>query len=189
MQPRKQTSVGLVVLAVFAALAAAGFSARAGSNKERRFFNARLGVGVEAPTGWSLSLHTGYGNLLCTLLHPGGSRISLAADRTTAKDAAALAADSRPGLLAQGMTVDRVTPGPRGGVLVDARIARRSQALRQLYLVRDVNTARGERQAIVLTLSTSAGELAAASPSFDWAVAHLELEAPVRPDDKPDGGR
>ena len=80
-----------------------GFSARAGSNKERRFFNARLGVGVEAPTGWSLSLHTGYGNLLCTLLHPGGSRISLAADRTTAKDAAALAADSRPGLLAQGM--------------------------------------------------------------------------------------
>jgi hypothetical protein len=180
--------------AVVSLLAAAGrLSSGAGANKERRYFNARLGVGLEAPTGWSLSLHTGYGNVLATLLHPGGSRISLAVDRTKAKDAAALAADSRPGLAAQGMTVDRVAPGPRGGVLLEARLARRSQALRQLYVVRDLDAARGDRQAVVLTLSTSAAELAAASPSFDWAIAHLDLEAPVHPDekpsDKPDAGR
>ncbi len=32
-------------------------------------------------------------------------------------------------------------------------------------------------------------ELSAASGPFDWVLAHLTFEAPVRPDARPDGGR
>jgi hypothetical protein len=186
----------LLAFAVATTLIASRAPAETGGTKARRFFSARQGVGVEAPPGWSLSLHTGYANVLCLLLHPGGSRISLAADHTAAKDAATLAEQSRPGMAAQGLTVDRIGPGPRDGVVMDARSARRDQAIRQLYLVRPVDGTRGERQAIVVTLTTSLTDLSAASPAFDWVLAHLTLEAPVRPDekpgradDRPDGGR
>src|SRR5262249_33613264 len=149
-----------------------------------------------APPGWTLSLHTGYPTVLVALVHPGGSRISLAVDRTTATDAAALAAQSRSGLVAQGLTVDRAAPGPRNGVQVDARAPKRTQALRQLYLVRGIEGA-PDKQAIVLTLAAPAADLAPASGSFDWVLAHLTLEAPIRTDTKtetksdarPDGGR
>jgi hypothetical protein len=186
----------LVAFAVTAALITPRLSAETGGTKARRFFSARQGVGVEAPLGWSLSLHTGYANVLCVLIHPGGSRISLAADRTAAKDAAALVEQSRPGLVAQGLSVDRVAPGPRDGVVLDARSAHRDQAVRQLYLVRAVEGTRGERQALVVTLTTTLADLPAASPAFDWALAHLTLEPPVRVEERPvrseeraDGGR
>ncbi len=85
-----------------------------------------------------------------------------------------------------------MAPGPRGGVVVDAHVARRNQALRQLYLVRSVEGTPAWRQAIVLTLTTQLSDLAAASGALDWVIARLDLEAPVRLDDKqnhPDGGR
>ena len=46
--------------------AAAAFAdtPRTGAGKERHFFSARHGVGVEAPLGWALSLHTGYPTVL-----------------------------------------------------------------------------------------------------------------------------
>jgi hypothetical protein len=156
-----------------------------------RFLSSRAGVGLETPPGWALSLHTGYPNVLCILIHPGGSRISLAADRATAPDVAALVDENRRGLAAQGLAVDRVSPGPLGGLLVDARAPRRNQSLRQLYLVRALGGGPDPRQAIILTLTTTPEQLAAASGSLDWVIAHLELQAPVRPDDKaerPDGG-
>jgi hypothetical protein len=186
----RRLALPLAAIAVVAIAVAARAPAqtRGSANKDRRFFSARLGVGVEAPSGWALSLHTGYANVPCALAHPGGSRISLAVDRATAKDAAALVDESRPGFAAQGLTIDRVSPGPRGGTLVEAR-SRRNQAVRQLYLVRDVDAARGERQAIILTLTTAPADLPAAAPSFDWVVAHLTLEPPVRPEEKPDAGR
>jgi hypothetical protein len=181
-------------VAVFVALAlsVAARSDGATSNRERRFYSARAGVGLEAPPGWSLSAHTGYLNILCLLVHPSGSRISLAVDAAvTAQDAAALAEQSRPGLAAQGIEITGVAPGPRGGVVVDARAVRRNQALRQLYLVRTVEGNPAWRQAIVLTLTTSPADLATAGGALDWVIARLDLEAPVHPDDKPnhpDGG-
>jgi hypothetical protein len=181
-------------VAVFAALALsiAARSDGATSNRERRFYSARAGVGLEAPPGWSLSAHTGYLTILCLLVHPSGSRISLAVDAAvTAEDAAALAEQSRPGLAAQGIEITGVAPGPRGGVIVDAYIARRNQALRQLYLVRAVEGNPAWRQAIVLTLTTKLSDLPAASGALDWVIARLDLETPVRNDDKhdhPDGG-
>jgi hypothetical protein len=161
------------------------------SSGATRFFSAQAGVGLETPAGWSLSLHTGYPNVLCVLIHPGGSRISLAADGTAAKNAAALVESSRSGFDAQGLAVDRVSPGPLGGLLLDARAPRHNQALRQLYLVRNLEGGRDPRQAIILTLTTTPDELAAASGTLDWVIAHLDLQSPVRPDDltsRPDGG-
>jgi hypothetical protein len=187
-------TVAAFTVAVFSALALliAARSDGATSNRERRFYSTRAGVGLEAPPGWSMSAHTGYLNILCLLVHPGGSRISLAVDAAvTAQDAAALADQSRPGLAAQGIEVTGVAPGPRGGVLVEARLARRNQALRQFYLVRTVEANPTRRQAIVLTLTTMPTDLAAASGALDWVIARLDLQAPARPDEKhdhPDGG-
>jgi len=182
----------VAALAFALALSSAARSDGATSNRERRFYSARAGVALEAPPGWSLSSHTGYPNILCLLVHPSGSRISLAVDAAvTARDAAALAEQSRPGLAAQGIEITGVAPGPRGGVIVDARVARRNQTLRQLYLVRTVDGNPAWRQAIVLTLTTTPADLAAASGAFDGVIARLELQVPVRPDDKhehPDGG-
>ena len=187
-------TVAALTVAVFAALAllAGARSDGATNNRERRFYSARAGVGLEAPPGWTLSAHTGYLNILCLLVHPSGSRISLAVDAAvTARDAAALADQSRPGLAAQGIEISGVAPGPRGGVVVDAHIARRNQALRQLYLVRAVEGTPSGRQAIVLTLTTTPADLAAAGGALDWVIARLDLETPLRTDDKhdhPDGG-
>jgi hypothetical protein len=164
---------------------------RASTGQSGRFLSTRAGVGLETPPGWSLSQHTGYPNVLCILIHPGGSRISVAVDRATAKDSAALVDENRPGLVAQGLTIDRVSSGPLGGLLVDARAPHRDQSLRQLYLVRDLTVGPDPRQAVILTLTTTREQLAAASSALDWVIAHLDLRAPVRPDDKsekPDGG-
>jgi hypothetical protein len=176
-------------IAIVVAASAFADTARTGSSRERRYFNARQGVGVEAPPGWTLTQHTGYPTVLVALVHPGGSRISLAVDQTTVKDAAALVEQSKPGLVAQGLAVERVSPGPHNGVQVDARANVRHQALRQLYIVRSVPGGSESRQAIVVTLVAPAADLAAASGPFDWVLAHLQLEAPVRPDTKPDAGR
>jgi hypothetical protein len=188
-----RAALATAVLAIAVAAAALAHAA-ASANKERRFFSARHGIGVEAPPGWTLSLHTGYPTVLVALVHPGGSRISLAVDRTAVKDAAALVEQSKPGLLAQGLTIDRVAPGPHNGTLVDARAAGHGKALRQLYVVRSFEGAPADsKQAVVITLATPAAELAAASGPFEWVLAHLTFEAPVRPEAKteakPDAGR
>src|SRR3954447_2260675 len=185
----------VTALAVASALSIAARSDGASSNRERRFYSARAGVGLEAPPGWSVSAHTGYPNFLCLLVHPSGSRISLAVDAAgTAQDAAVLAEQSRAGLIAQGIEITGVAPGPGGGLLVDARAPRRNQALRQLYLIRAVEGSPAWRQAIVLTLTTTPNDLAAASAALDWVSSRLELQPPVQLDDKheqhdhPDGG-
>ena len=185
--PMLRAAARLVSIALSLMLVDSRAPAQTNGAKARRFFSARLGVGVEAPAGWSLSLHTGYANVLCTLLHPGGSRISLAVDRTTAKDATALAVASRPGFASQGLEMVRTIPGPRDGVIVEAHSSHRDQAVRQLYLVRAVDGSRDERQAIVLTLTAPLRDMAAASSAFDWTIAHLILESAARPDETPDG--
>jgi hypothetical protein len=166
------------------ALALSGLGARAAA-REQRFFSARLGVGVEAPAGWTLSLHTGYPEILVVLLHPDGSRISLSAAPTTAADAHALVEQSRRGLEAQRLAITRVANGTRGGVLVDTRGVGRE--LRQFYLVRAAGA--GKRQGVVVTLATRAETLASAGPAFDAAVASLQLELPAGAEAKPDEAR
>ena len=187
--------VALAAAAIAIVIAASAFAetSRTGGSKERRFFSARHGVGVDAPPGWALSQHTGYPTVLVALVHPGGSRITLAVDRTTVKDAAALVEQSKPGLLAQGLTIVQTAPGPHDGVQLEARAARRNQALRQLYIVRKIEGGPDARQAVVVTLATPVADLAAATGPFEWVLAHMAFEAPIRldakPDAKPDAGR
>src|SRR5215470_4323534 len=88
-------SLRVLVCAVGIAFAV---GARAASPRERRFFSARHGVGVEVPPGWTLSQHTGYPSILVLLLHPNGSRISISAAPTTAKDARGLVEQNQRGL-------------------------------------------------------------------------------------------
>ena len=79
--------------------------------------------------------------------------------RRPAKDAAALVEQSTPRAGRAG--ADRSTassPGPHDGVQVDARAARRNQALRQLYLVRALDGGRDGKQAVVVTLATPAAD-------------------------------
>jgi hypothetical protein len=191
----RTTGLSLVVAlaAIAVAQLASAQTSRGSSNKERRYFSARHGVGIEAPPGWTLSQHTGYPSVLVALVHPGGSRISLAVDKTTVSNAAALVDQSKPGLAAQGLTVERVYPGPRAGIQIDARAERRNQALRQLYIVRDIDGGRDSKQAIVLTLAAPFDQLAGATGPYEWVLSHLALETPVRTDgkadSKPDGGR
>jgi hypothetical protein len=191
--PRLRGTLALGALVALGSLGAAvvvplwGARALADASRERRFFSARQGVGVEAPMGWTLSLHTGYPEILCVLLHPDGSRISLSAALTKVADARALAEQSRRGLEAQHLAITRLGPGPRGGVLVEAHGAARAAELRQLYLVRPMGV--GKSQAVVLTLSTRSETLATAGSAFDWAVAHIALEAPAGTEAPgPDGG-
>ena len=185
---RARLSPLLVVGTTLLAATVVWAQARVTSSKERRFFSARDGVGLEAPNGWALSTHTGYPTVLVAFVHPGGSRISMAVDRTKLATAAALADQNRPGLLGQGFTLDRVAPGPQGGVRVDARAPRRNQVVRQLYVVRELEGVRNGHQAIVVSLAAPADQLAAVGAAFDWTLAHLALEAPVQLDDKPDAG-
>jgi hypothetical protein len=192
-----RAALAAVAVAILVAASALADTPRTIGSKERRFFSARHGVGVDAPPGWTLSQHTGYPTVLVALVHPGGSRISLAVDRTMVKDAAALVEQSKPGLLAQGLTIDRVVPGAHAGMLVDARAPGRNQALRQLYVVRTIDAGPDGKQAVVVTLAAPAAELAAASGPFDWVLAHLTFETPIRPElkaetkteSRPDGGR
>ena len=166
-------------------------AARGASSRDRRFFSVKHGVGVEAPTGWTLSQHTGYPTILVVLLHPDGSRISLSAAPTPAKDAPALAEQNQRGLAAQKMSLIRQSAGPRGGVLVETKRADRDELVRQLYIVRALPD--GTRQAVVLTLATRSDHLVSAASGFDWAVAHLALEPPggqaEREEATPDAGR
>jgi hypothetical protein len=164
-----------------------GTDGEAASPRERRFFSTRHGVGIEAPPGWTLSQHTGYPSILVVLLHPNGSRISISAATTTAKDARGLVEQNQKGLQAQKLTVTRQASGPRGGVLIDARATDRDEVVRQLYLVRVLGD---DRQAVVITLVTRPSQLADASSGFDWALGHLALETPAgRTTEAPDGGR
>ena len=176
-----RVSTGLLVIALAIAASAA--------SRDRRFFSARHGVGIEAPAGWTLSQHTGYPNILVVLLHPDGSRVSIAAEPTQARDARALAEQSRRGLEAQHLSITRQGPGPRGGTLVEAQGTGRDDLVRQLYLVRSVGA--DARQAVVITLVTKRDHLPTGAAGFDWVLAHLELEIPVgrAVQETPDGGR
>jgi hypothetical protein len=180
-----------VLAAIVAATGADAGAIAASSGSAKRIFDTRRGVGIEAPPGWTLSQHTGYPNIIAVLVHPDGSRISIAAAPTAAKDAPALAEENRAGMAAQKLAVTRVAPGPRGGVLVEARATERPEIVRQLYIVRAAAAGAEKanaRQAIVVTLVAQSDHLGSAGPAFDWVLARLELETPPATAASPDGG-
>ncbi|HET6150285.1 MAG TPA: hypothetical protein VFH68_22280 [Polyangia bacterium] len=152
--------------------------------KDRRYVSARHGLSVEAPTGWTLSTHTGFPSILVLLLHPDGSRVSLAVADSQARTARELADSNRKGLEAQGLQIVSVRAGARDGVEVEAQSAPRAETIVQLYLLRALSTT-GPRQSIVITMITPTAFLGVHRAAFDYVVSKLGLnplpEAPGRP--------
>lgn len=147
-----------------------------GAGKDRRYTNTKFGVTVDAPTGWSLSPHTGYPDILVVLVHPGGARISLAASTTALASARDLVEQNRRGLEAQGLTITNTTPAARDGVIIDAQSKTGADHIRQYYVLRT-----GEdkaRQALVLTLTTPSALLSTTQPTFGALVAKLLTDTP-----------
>lgn len=151
--------------------------------KDRRYVNARNGISVEAPTGWTLSTHTGFPSILVLLIHPDGSRISIAVSESQARSPHDLAETNRKGLEAQGLKIIGVRAGARDGAEVEAQSAARAESVIQLYLLRET-TAGAPRQAIVITMVTPTPSLVVHRAAFDYVVGKLGLnplpEAPGR---------
>jgi hypothetical protein len=150
------------------------------SPKDRRFVSARHGLTVEAPPGWTLSTHTGFPTILLLLLHPDGSRISLAASETPASDARALVELNRGALEQQNMKVLAIRAGARSGIQVEAETTDHAEAIVQLYIVRAPASA-GPRQAVVVSLISAPAALAARRIDLDFVVARLGLNPIVGP--------
>ncbi len=168
------------------AVALLGGPASAAAPSDRRFVSARNGIAVEAPTGWTLSTHTGFPNVLVLLLHPDGSRISVAVSETPAKDAREVAEPNRRALEKQMGSPIAARAGARDGIELDGQAAGRSEALVQLYLVRAL-APEGPRQAIVLSLFAPQPALALRRADFDFVVAKLGLTAVTLPAPTPNG--
>lgn len=146
---------------------------------DRRVSNASLGVGVEAPPGWTVSRHAGYSETLAVLLHPDRSRISVTVLATKAETPTALFDENRPGLVAQGLTIVATSRGPRDSLLVDlAPPPQRNQRVRQAYFVRSVG-AGADRQALILTLVCSKSVWPDHVPDLDFVMSRLTLDAPA----------
>jgi hypothetical protein len=169
-----RTRIVLGALAVASAAALLGAPARAAAPNERRFVSARNGVTVEAPAGWTLSTHTGFPNILVLLLHPDGSRISVAVSETPAKDAREVAEPNRRALEKQMGSPVSARAGSRNGVELDGQPAGHSEAIVQLYLVR-ATAPDGPRQAIVISLIAPQTALALRRADFDFVVGKLGL--------------
>jgi hypothetical protein len=145
--------------------------------RDRHLVSPRHGISVEAPAGWTLSQHTGFGDTVVVLLHPDGSRISVTAAPTHANDARGLFEQSRKGLVAQNLVPSDPKPGPRGFISVDLTAPTRPNRLRQLYLVRPTPTG---NQAVVLTLMGIGAVFAEQLSALDFVVNRLELDDPER---------
>jgi hypothetical protein len=151
--------------------------------KDRRYVSARHGISVEAPTGWTLSTHTGFPSILVLLLHPDGSRISIAVADSQAKTTRELADSNRRGLDAQGLKVVGVRASARETVEIEAQSAARAESVVQLYLLRAATTT-GPRQALVITMTTPTAALALHRPALDYVLAKLGLN-PLAEESRP----
>ena len=175
-----RTRIATSALAVALAASLLAAPARAGGPTDRRFVSARNGIAVEAPTGWTLSTHTGFPNILVLLLHPDGSRISIAVSETQAKDAREMAEPNRRALERQTGSAVTAKAGARNGVELDGRASSRNEAIVQLYLVRAL-APEGPRQAIVVSLFAPESALALRRADLDFVIGKLGLTAITLP--------
>ena len=170
----------LVCAIVLAVLGAALWARPAGAlgPKDRRLTDARSGISVEAPAGWTLSQHTGYADTIVLLLHPDGSRITVSATSTSLRTAEELYQQNRAALTAQGLSPTPAGTGPRGSLAIDLGAPGKPDKLRQLYLVRETPLG---RQAIVLTLVSPGKAFPSRLPALDLVTTRLSLDDPLPP--------
>jgi len=145
---------------------------------DRHLTSLRHGLAIEAPAGWTLSQHTGYGDTVVLLLHPDGSRISVSAAPTSAPDPATLFDQNRKGLLAQKLSPSTPQRGARGFLSVDIAAPDRPDRLRQLYFVRSTGLG---KQAIILTLIARASAFSVHTAALDFVANRLTFDEPAPP--------
>ena len=177
-RPRRTLAKLVATAAVISVVAALASSARALGPRDRHLTSVRHGVSVEAPAGWTLSQHSGYGDTVAVMLHPTGGRISVTASPTTAADGRALFEQNQQGLLAQKMVPAAPQAGPHGFTSVDIAVAGRSDRVRQLYLVRP--TPQG-KQGVILTLVCRDTLFAELVSALAFVADRLELDDPAVP--------
>lgn len=183
---RRWQRAAVVILLIIAGTHATRDAQALGPN-DRRLNNARTGIAVEAPAGWTLSQHSGYSDTVVLLVHPDGSRISVSAAVTSARTAEQLYNQNRPGLVAQGL-VPNVTasgsgappgpPGPQKSLVVDLGGPGRPDRVRQLYIVREIPSG---WQAIVLTLVSDTNAFLSRLSALDFVASRLSFENPLPP--------
>jgi len=178
MQTSRRFALGSSVL-LATALSLIGLDdARAVGPHDRHLTSLRHGLAIEAPAGWTLSQHTGYGDTVVLLLHPDGSRISISAAPTNAPNAATLFDQNRRGLVAQKLTPSAPQPGPRGFLAVDIAAPDRPERLRQLYFVRPTTAG---KQALILTLIARASALSVHTSALDFVANRMTFDEPAPP--------
>jgi hypothetical protein len=150
--------------------------ALAQASRARRVSDSRLGISAEVPPGWTIARRTGFAETVFLLLSPDGSRISLSVEKTDLRSTGDLVEQNRRGLSRQGFVVGRATSGPGDWRSIDLDVPSRGEKLRQLYQVRSIST---ERQALVLTLVSSASTFAFHGDALAFVIERMTMEDPT----------
>jgi len=174
----KLFAIAAVSSAFLGVLLGRGSSAHALGPRDRHLTSTRHGVSIEAPAGWTLSQHSGYGDTVAVMLHPTGGRISVTASPTTAADGRALFEQNQQGLLAQKMIPAAPQAGPHGFTSVDIALPGRADRLRQLYLVRP--TPQG-KQGVILTLVCRDTLFAELGSALAFVAERIDFDDPAVP--------
>jgi hypothetical protein len=82
------------------------------SPRPRHLSDARWGIGIDTPPGWSVSQRTGFAETIFLLLFPDGSRISLSAEKTAAHSTSDVLETNRRALARQGFGGIATATGP-----------------------------------------------------------------------------
>jgi hypothetical protein len=83
-----------------------------GPSRPRHLSDARWGIGIDTPPGWSVSQRTGFAETIFLLLFPDGSRISLSAEKTAAHSTSEVLETNRRALARQGFGGISTATGP-----------------------------------------------------------------------------
>ncbi len=105
-------SVLMMITLTVAAGGALPARGEATSPRPRHLTDARWGIGIDTPPGWSVSQRTGFAETVFLLLFPDGSRISLSAEKTAAHSASEVLETNRRALARQGFGGISTATGP-----------------------------------------------------------------------------
>jgi hypothetical protein len=178
------------------------------SPRPRHLSDARWGVGIDTPPGWSVSQRTGFAETVFLLLFPDGSRISLSAEKTAARSSSEVLETNRRALARQGFGGISTATGPGDWRTLDFEVPQDGgkppqndkpradkprednreeldhlDRVRQLYLVRPGSGPAGPAPgiSIVLTLTAPARSFPAHLADLSFVVDRITFEAIAPP--------
>jgi hypothetical protein len=200
----------MMVTLTVAALGALPARGEPSSPRPRHLSDARWGIGIDTPPGWSVSQRTGFAETVFLLLFPDGSRISLSAEKTAAHSSSEVLETNRRALVRQGFGGISTATGPGDWRTLDFEVPEDDgkqpqhdkpktdkadklredhrdppdhlDRVRQLYLVRPGSPAGpAAGTSVVLTLTAPARSFGAHVADLGFVVERITFEAPVPP--------